>query len=464
MKILNANCSTPRALALATALTTLLSAHLAGAEYVGNKYTESGTGLVLEYNIFVPANYDASKKYPLMLVMHAANNDAMPHRTLASDGKGWAETFINSPHQSTDPSFFMIPISQTNASGWGDPLSPISAEQKFEGRLAIKVLKEVVLSKYSIDTDRLYVTGPSMGGRGTWDMIRRNPTLFAAAAPAAAPARPEDAALYLSQNIWAVCGENDPIVQGERATIVAIRALGGNPIYTELAGRGHDSWRSLYPDPAFLKWVYAQRLGIPWWTVSAAPTGVLNAPLTPGWPPTVPPKDLPTSFGGASAIGGAANGGSAASAGGTANTGGTAGTASGGANNQAGGTAPLGSGGTIGSFAGASSGGVAGASTAAQGGASISSGGSSSALGGASTSSPGAGGATSGGSTGGASQSVAGASQSGNDDGAEGCSYSGQRGRSGALFAALASLAGIAIAIRRTRLAPSVGRRRSRAR
>jgi poly(3-hydroxybutyrate) depolymerase len=454
MTILDAKRSMLKPLGFATAMVISLAAREAGAEYVGNKYTEPGTGLVLEYNIFVPANYDASKKYPLMLVMHAANNDAMPHRTLASDGKGWAETFVNSPHQATDPSFFMIPISQTNASGWGDPLAPITAEQKFEGRLAVKVLKEVVLSKYSIDAQRLYVTGPSMGGRGTWDMLRRNPTLFAAAAPAAAPARPEDAALYLSQNIWAVCGEKDPIVQGERATIVAIRALGGNPIYTELAGHGHDSWRNLYPDPAFLKWMYAQRLGVPWWTVSSAPTGVMNASLTPGWPPTVPPKDLPTSFGGASGTAGSssAGSGSGGGSGGTA-SGGTVGAETGGTNNQAGGAAPFGSGVTLGT-AGASTGGTAGTASAGQAGASASNGGTDSAQGGAATGGnvPGAGGAASGGAT----QAIAGAAQSGaapsdSDGAAEGCMYTGSRQRSGIPFAALLSAAALAGLTRRRR-------------
>lgn len=131
-----------------------------------------------------------------------------------------------------------------------------------------------------------------MGGRGTWDILRRYPGMFAAAAPAAAPASPTDAALFLNENIWAVCGEVDPIVQGERDTITAIRKLGGNPIYTELAGHGHDSWRSVYPDPQFVPWVFAQRLGVPWWTVSKAPVApFMGATLTAGWPVTIPPAN-----------------------------------------------------------------------------------------------------------------------------------------------------------------------------
>jgi hypothetical protein len=228
----------------------------ARAGYVDNHYVEPGTGLVLDYNIYVPDGYDptnTTKKYPIMLVLHAANtNQIPPPRTLLTDGVGWSATFVNTPHQKTDPSFFMVPISQTNLSGWGEATDPITAPEKFEGRLAVLVLQQVVMTKYPIDPTRLYITGPSMGGRGTWDILRRYPGVFAAAAPAAAPALPTDAALYVNNNIWAVCGEVDSIVQGERDTITAIRALGGNPIYTELAGHGHDSWRWIYPDPQFV--------------------------------------------------------------------------------------------------------------------------------------------------------------------------------------------------------------------
>jgi hypothetical protein len=275
------------------------------ADYVGNKYTDATTGQVLQYNVFVPTGYDATKKYPLLVFLHAANtNQIPPPRTLASDGVGWTGSFINTPHQATDPSFFMIPISQTNMSGWGEATDPISTPEKFEGELTIKVMKSDVMTKYNIDPTRLYITGPSMGGRGTWDILRRYPGLFAAAAPAAAPASPTDAALFLNENIWAICGQVDPIVQGERDTITAIRKLGGNPIYTELAGHGHDSWRWVYPDPQFVPWMYAQRLGVPWWTVSKPPVapftgGTPQATLSPDWPVTMPPANLSNSFGGA---------------------------------------------------------------------------------------------------------------------------------------------------------------------
>ena len=291
------------------------------ADYEPNKFVEPGTNLVLEYNLYVPDGVVAGTKYPLLVYLHAANNDAMPHRTLSSDGKGWVPQLMTADGGKTK-AFYMIPISQTNASGWGDPVGPIMNEEKFEGRLTVVVLKEL-LTKHPIDPDRLYVTGASMGARGTYDLLRRYPDFFAAGAPAASPASPADAAIYARQNIWAIMGSVDPVVQPNRDTIAAIRKACGNPIYTELDGHGHDSWRSIYPMPEFIAWMFAQRRGVPWTEVSKAPTPeqILAAEQAPvkglnaTQPLVVTPNCTPSGLGGSGAGGGASSGGSASVAG-----------------------------------------------------------------------------------------------------------------------------------------------------
>lgn len=332
---------------------------VARADYEPNKYVEPGTNQVLEYNLYVPANIVSGTKYPLLVYLHAAGNENPPNRTLSSDGKGWVPQLISADGGKTK-AFYMIPISQTNASGWGDPLGPISGPEKFEGRLTVVVLKQL-LTKYPIDPDRLYVTGASMGARGTYDMLRRYPDLFAAGAPAASPADPVDAPIYATQNIWAVMGSNDPVAQPNRHTIAAIRKACGNPIYTELAGHGHDSWRSIYPMPEFIAWMFAQRRGVPWPSVSTAPTEAQvkaheTAPvngLSPSQPlvvtPTCSPGMIGGGVGGARGVGGAGGGmgtGVAGSSGGTSpGVAGQPGLA-GGAGQSSGGSAPTSSAGT----------------------------------------------------------------------------------------------------------------------
>jgi hypothetical protein len=314
--------ATPLARALllggAFAIGTFVAETAQAQTYQANKYTDPATNEVLEYNLVAPTTIVPGTKYPLLVYLHAASNVSPPNRTLSSDGKGWVPQMMSADKAKT-PSYWMIPISQTNSSGWGDPISPVTGPQKFEGRLTAVVVREL-LTKLPIDADRLYVTGASMGARGTFDLLRRNPDLFAAGAPMASPALPEDAAIYATQNIWSVNGENDPVVQPNRDTIAAIRKLGGNPIYTELKGHGHDSWRSIYPMPEFTAWIFAQRKGVPWDKVSMAPTpaqlSAAGVTTTAGQDVVVTPPG--GSFGGGSGVAGAGGG----SAGGGTSTGG----------------------------------------------------------------------------------------------------------------------------------------------
>ena len=361
----------------------------ARADYEPNRYEEPGTKQVLEYNLYVPGNLVPGTKYPLLVYLHAAGNDNPPNRKLSSDGKGWVPQLMSADRAKT-PAFYMIPISQTNASGWGDPLGPITGPQKFEGRLTVVVLKQL-LTKYPIDPDRLYVTGASMGARGTYDLLRRYPDLFAAGAPAAAPADPADAAIYATQNIWSVMGSGDPVAKQNRDTIAATRQACGNPIYTELAGHGHDSWRSIYPMPEFITWMFAQRRGVPWPRVSRAPTEAQirayeTAPvngLTPSQPIAVTPTCSPgTSGGGASGAGGGSGAGGTTSGGaggaGAASTAGQAGLAGsdsssaslGGQGSSAGAAAFAGGSGSASSDRGGSAGQASNAGAPAVGGAS----------------------------------------------------------------------------------------------
>jgi len=329
--------------ALCTVLGFAAPAH---ADYEPNKFVEPGTNLVLEYNLFVPDGVVAGTKYPLLVYLHAANNEAMPKRTLSSDGKGWVPQLMTADGGKTK-AYYMIPISQTNSSGWGDPVGPISNEQKFEGRLTVVVLKQL-LEKYPIDPDRLYVTGASMGARGSYDLLRRYPDFFAAGAPAASPASPADAALYARQNIWAIMGSVDPVVQPNRDTIAAIRKACGNPIYTELDGHGHDSWRSIYPMPEFIAWMFAQRRGVPWTEVSQAPTPeqILAAEQAPvkglnaTQPLVVTPNCVPPG-GVAPTVGGAPNSGGSAGAASGAGAPSTSSAGAGGTSSGPGGAAPV---------------------------------------------------------------------------------------------------------------------------
>ena len=119
---------------------------------------------------------------------------------------------------------------------------------------------DAMQKEFSIDADRIYVTGLSMGGFGTWDVIQRHPERFAAAVPICGGGDPAHAEQIAQVPIWAYHGDNDAVVKVERSRdmIAAIKDSGGTPRYTELPGVGHDSWTAAYTSPDLYAWMFAQ--------------------------------------------------------------------------------------------------------------------------------------------------------------------------------------------------------------
>ncbi|MFM7076434.1 MAG: dienelactone hydrolase family protein [Planctomycetaceae bacterium] len=112
-----------------------------------------------------------------------------------------------------------------------------------------------------MDTDRIYLTGLSMGGYGAWDMAARMPDRFAALLPVCGGGDEATAAKLVGLPVWCFHGDADTAVPvgRSRAMIEALRAVGGDPRYSELAGVGHDAWTPAYRDRAVLEWLFEQR-------------------------------------------------------------------------------------------------------------------------------------------------------------------------------------------------------------
>jgi predicted peptidase len=128
---------------------------------------------------------------------------------------------------------------------------------------AVFDLIEALCNEHHIDKDRIYLTGVSMGGYGTWDLISRRPELFAAAIPVCGGGDPAQAEKLAKLPIWAFHGDADPLVpvQRLRDMIAAIKKAGGTPKSTEHKGVGHDAWNATYRDNNVLDWLFAQKKG-----------------------------------------------------------------------------------------------------------------------------------------------------------------------------------------------------------
>jgi predicted peptidase len=134
-------------------------------------------------------------------------------------------------------------------------------EQPSETLGLVLALLELLPNEFSIDPDRVYATGLSMGGYGTWDLLSRKPELLAAAIPICGGGDPKYAAKLKNIPIWVFHGDRDEAVKVERSRemVAALEAAGGRPIYTEYEGVGHNSWAATYANRAVWDWLFAQR-------------------------------------------------------------------------------------------------------------------------------------------------------------------------------------------------------------
>ena len=118
-------------------------------------------------------------------------------------------------------------------------------------------------SSAAATADRVYVTGQSMGGGGTWGMLAFDPKMFAAAVPVCGVGDVASARAIVAGGtaVWAFHGDADPRVpvEASRRMVAALRAAGGRPKYTEYAAVKHDSWIDAYPDPALHQWLFEQK-------------------------------------------------------------------------------------------------------------------------------------------------------------------------------------------------------------
>ncbi len=201
----------------------------------------------LDYLVFLPREQKAvvNGKYPMILSLSGIGERGNTLQTLKRDGLPKILDGFNS--------FPFIVIS---------PQCPASTEWYYDrtDTLVMKLL-DIVLARYPVDTNRIYVTGYSMGGIGTWDLAIRNPNRFAAIAPIAA--RREggwDPCPMKDVPVWAFHGEVDDVVQLYKGQdiIDAFRACGGEATFTIYPGVGHDSWTRTYSNPELYNWMLRQ--------------------------------------------------------------------------------------------------------------------------------------------------------------------------------------------------------------
>ena len=114
--------------------------------------------------------------------------------------------------------------------------------------------------RYPVDTNRLLVTGISLGGYGTWDLVCRYPGRFAAAIPVCGAGDPQQAEAAAKTPLWIFHGERDGNVPNkmDRAMVGRLWELDAPVRYMEYPDSGHGIWGRVYSDDAVMKWFFKQ--------------------------------------------------------------------------------------------------------------------------------------------------------------------------------------------------------------
>lgn len=226
-----------------------------------------GQGHTLPYRLFAPKNDDQKKKYPLVLYFHGAGgrgNDNLKQMTDVPRFLALAEPAV----QERWPCFILAPQCPENMQWVNMPWNEQAGAGKFcpatwPMEASIALLDSIAKQYREIDTNRLYVTGISMGGYGTWDAICRYPTKFRAAVPVCGGGDPLEVAKVTELKNVAVrayhCADDGAVPVGRtREMIDAMKALNGiQPRYIEFPDGGHDAYTRAYMDPALPQWMFS---------------------------------------------------------------------------------------------------------------------------------------------------------------------------------------------------------------
>jgi predicted peptidase len=194
----------------------------------------------IRYLIYVPQDYETREKWPLMLFLHG----------MGERGDDIEKVKVHGPPQLVEKGEdfpFLI-------------LSPQCPDRQWWDTDEIVILIDEIVSEYRIDANRIYVTGLSMGGYGTWNLALKYPHKFAAIAPICGGGNPNDAHLIKHLPIWVFHGAKDQVVllKESQDMVDALRKEGNEVLFTVYPEASHDSWTETYNNPQLYQWLLKQ--------------------------------------------------------------------------------------------------------------------------------------------------------------------------------------------------------------
>lgn len=195
----------------------------------------------LEYIERKPENFDKNKKYPVLLYLHGAG-------TRRTDLKYLQQNYIFSATEKFPEYEFILIVPFCNSDTW------------FDYGETLKKFAYFIKDTNYVDENRVYLSGCSMGGYGTWALAMSIPEVFAAAVPICGGGLYWNAGRLVSMPVWAFHGGKDTTVFPEESKKMVdhINKWGGNAKLTIYENNGHDAWTDTYNNPEVYKWIFSQ--------------------------------------------------------------------------------------------------------------------------------------------------------------------------------------------------------------
>lgn len=214
-------------------------------KHVAQKFTtkdDAGGETTIHYWLYLPAQHDGKTKLPLLLFLHGAGER----------GDDLAVVKKHGPPK----------LCEAQADWQFITISPQCAKDKRWDAAVLGKLVDHVAAQTKADEKRLYVTGLSMGGSGTWALTAAQPQKFAAAVPMCGRGDAAAAEKIVALPIWIFHGEKDtgsPVALSQ-TMFDAVKAAGGDKIKLTIdPDAGHDCWTKAYADPALYRWLLEQK-------------------------------------------------------------------------------------------------------------------------------------------------------------------------------------------------------------
>ena len=236
------------------------------SKYERHVFTNRGD--TLPYRMLLPENYDASQKYPLILFLHGAGERGNDNeKQLIHGSKLFLQDSIRKNYQAivvfpqcAANSYWSNVHIKTTPDGTREFAFATSGKPSPDLELVINLIS-YLKRNYSLDKKHFYVGGLSMGGMGTFELVRHKPKMFAAAFPICGGADPKTAGKLKKPSWWIFHGLKDDVVNPEFSKVMAAALVdkGADLKLTLYPDANHNSWDSAFAEKDLFPWMFSKR-------------------------------------------------------------------------------------------------------------------------------------------------------------------------------------------------------------